>query len=68
MALDAKKDYPQINFEKSIVVGDSISDMEFGRNAGMFTVYVSDEEKKDNRIDFCYPSLSEFVSALQNRA
>ena len=68
MALQARTDFPSINFSKSIIVGDSLSDMEFGRNAGMFTVFISEELKTDNRIDFCYPSLSEFVSALQNRA
>lgn len=68
MALQAQTDFPDINFSKSIIVGDSLSDMEFGRNAGMFTVYISEESKKDERIDFCYASLSEFVSALQNKA
>ena len=43
MALQAKEDFPQIDFNKSIMIGDSISDMEFGRNAGMYTVYVTEE-------------------------
>src|SRR5690606_3489455 len=42
MALQAQHDFPEIDFAKSIIVGDSISDMQFGRNAGMFTVLVSD--------------------------
>ena len=40
MALQAKKDFPQIDFAKSIMVGNRISDMEFGRNAGMATVFL----------------------------
>jgi phosphoglycolate phosphatase-like HAD superfamily hydrolase len=28
-------------------VGDSLSDMQFGRNAGMFTILVSDKEGSD---------------------
>ena len=45
MAVQAQKDFPQIDFRKSIMIGDSISDMEFGRNAGMFTVFVTEEEE-----------------------
>src|ERR1051325_2969187 len=35
MALQAKKIFPEINFEKSIMVGDTDSDMQFGKAAGM---------------------------------
>jgi len=35
MALQAKADFPDINFSKSVMVGDSESDMDFGRNCGM---------------------------------
>lgn len=64
MALEAKKDFPDIDFAKSIVVGDSMSDMEFGRNAGMKTVYISQEPKTDNLIDFNFKSLIYFAHAL----
>lgn len=64
MALEAKKDLPDINFEKSIVVGDSISDMEFGKNAGMITVFIAPEPVKDPRIDFQFASLYEFSIQL----
>lgn len=64
MALDAKKDYPQINFEKSIVVGDSISDMEFGKKCGMKTVFISEAKLVDEKIDFQYESLNQFAEAL----
>ena len=47
MALQAQRDFPEIDFAKSIIVGDSISDMQFGRNAGMFTIFVSDRENTD---------------------
>lgn len=64
MALAAKKDFPTIDFSKSIIVGDSLSDMEFGRNAGMKTVFISEENKNDDRIDFQFSSLAEFNNAL----
>lgn len=45
MALKAKKDFVEIDFAKSMMVGDSVSDMHFGKNAGMFTVYIGDHSK-----------------------
>ncbi len=47
MALQAKKDFPEIDFSKSIMVGDSISDIKFGQNAGMQTIFVSDKDYKE---------------------
>lgn len=40
MALQAKNDFPEIDLAKSIMVGDSLSDMQFARNAGMIPVSV----------------------------
>ncbi|HMP29006.1 MAG TPA: HAD-IIIA family hydrolase [Saprospiraceae bacterium] len=40
MAFQAQKDYPDINFEKSIMIGDSITDLVFGKTLGMKTVYI----------------------------
>ena len=42
MAYRAKEDYPQIDFKKAVMVGDSISDMEFGKELGMYLVFVSE--------------------------
>lgn len=42
MALQAKKDFPEIDFSKSVMVGDSASDMEFGKALGMLTVFAGD--------------------------
>ncbi|MBI3511626.1 MAG: HAD family hydrolase [Bacteroidetes bacterium] len=44
MALQAKKVLPEIDFAKSIIVGDSESDMEFGKRAGMKTIFVGKEK------------------------
>ena len=60
MALKAKGDFPEIDFTKSIIVGDSMSDMEFGKRAGMKTVFISDKEVKDDKVDFNFKSLKEF--------
>ena len=45
MAFEAKDDFPEIDLAKSVMLGNSISDMEFGRNAGMQTIFI-DEKKK----------------------
>lgn len=68
LARKAKIDFPDIEFKKSIMVGDSITDMQFGRNAGMKTVFISQDEEllKENPelIDFVFHDLKSFASAL----
>ena len=68
MAKRAKKDFTEIEFSKSIMVGDSISDMEFGRNAGMITVFVGDVNKigdaEKSLVDIYTESISTFAMAL----
>jgi histidinol-phosphate phosphatase family protein len=67
MAEQARKDFPEIDFEKSLIVGDSISDMQFGRNAGMKTVYINENNptpEQSQLIDFQYSSLNDFVKNL----
>ncbi len=68
MGLWARKDFPEIKFGKSIIVGDSVSDMEFGRRLKMFTVFISenlaDSRSNSDLIDFTFPSLKEFTDSL----
>jgi D-glycero-D-manno-heptose 1,7-bisphosphate phosphatase len=40
MALDSKNDFNDIEFNNSYMVGDQLSDIEFGRNLGMKTVLI----------------------------
>ena len=40
MAFKAKEQFPEIDFSRSVMVGNNISDMKFGRNAGMYTVFL----------------------------
>lgn len=57
MAYMAKEDFPEIDFSKSIMIGDMNSDVEFGKNAGMKTVFVGDNELRlnsDDRFDSLY--------------
>jgi D-glycero-D-manno-heptose 1,7-bisphosphate phosphatase len=40
IGLKAKSNFPEIEFSKSVFVGDSISDMEFGKKLGMKIVFI----------------------------
>ena len=64
MALQAKNDFPEIDLTRSIMVGDSMSDMQFGRSAGMKTIFISPESITDPNIDHCFTSLEEFAASL----
>ena len=45
----AKRDFPKINFQESIMVGDSFSDMEFGWQLGTKTVFIEGKEEETER-------------------
>lgn len=68
MALQAKAKFPEIDFSKSIMVGNNISDMEFGRNAGMYCIFLTTTiphvELPHLAIDMSFNSLTDFAKAL----
>jgi D-glycero-alpha-D-manno-heptose 1-phosphate guanylyltransferase len=68
MAVRAKADFPDIDLSHSIMVGNNISDMQFGRNAGMYTVFVKttspDVKLPHPDIDMIFDSLADFAKAL----
>jgi len=55
MALEAKKDFPDIIFSKSLMIGDSQSDIDFGKSLGMKTISIGSAFKN---ADASYQSLS----------
>ncbi len=68
MAFQARTDFPEIDLDKSIMIGNKLSDMRFGRNAGVYTVFV-DTTNPDTAfphpdIDYRFGSLPDFVKAL----
>ncbi|HEV3411708.1 MAG TPA: HAD-IIIA family hydrolase [Puia sp.] len=71
MAFAARTDFPEIDFSRSLMVGNNLSDMEFGRNAGMYTVFLRtthpDHTLPDPAIDLAFNSLHDFAKHLQNR-
>ncbi|MDO5759618.1 MAG: HAD-IIIA family hydrolase [Bacteroidota bacterium] len=67
MALLAKKDFPEVDFAKSIMVGDSNSDMIFGKSVGMKTIFIDNqtgEPYQKELIDKKYYSLQEFAQEI----
>lgn len=68
MALRAHKDFPDVVLRHSVMVGDTVSDMLFGRRARMTTVLVGDEEQTALRfphlVDFQYESLWHYAQSL----
>ena len=68
MAFQARAAFPNIDFNKSLMVGNRISDMEFGRNAGMHTVYLATTHPEapfpDTKIDYRFDNLFQFAQAL----
>ncbi len=50
MANQAKEQFPEIDFKRSIMVGDSITDIQFGENLGMKTVWVRGKEDEYHRL------------------
>jgi histidinol phosphatase-like enzyme len=68
MALLATKDFPSIDLSKSIMVGNKPSDMQFGRNAGTYTVYLKtthpNQPLPHPDIDLAFDDLMHFAKAL----
>jgi len=68
MALQAKEDFPQIDFHKSVIVGNSLSDMEFGKKLGMRTVFLTTKhgpfELPHDLIDVQFASLQEWARSI----
>jgi histidinol-phosphate phosphatase family protein len=41
LALQAKRDFPEVDFSRSVMIGDNITDMFFAQNAQMRAVFVT---------------------------
>jgi D-glycero-D-manno-heptose 1,7-bisphosphate phosphatase len=58
MFLQARRDFPEIDFAKSVMIGDSASDMEAGIRAGCRTFFITTESKASGDVtDGDAPSL-----------
>lgn len=66
MALQAQRDFPEVDFNKSIMVGDTDSDILFGKNLGMKTVRIKTVEPIGIDADFTVESLEELKKLWEN--
>ena len=62
MGLQAIRDYPEIDPTKSVMIGNTLGDMAFGRNLGVaINLFLPTTRKevdiKDDRIDLVFPDL-----------
>lgn len=71
MALDAKEDYPDIDFARSFKVGDGVRDIHFGQALGMRTVLLQKGgvSATDTSLcpDYVFDSLAAFARAVARR-
>lgn len=65
MFLKAKQEFEGVDAANAILVGDSISDLEFGKNAGMITVYVNDDLKKHELADYTIKRLKDLLNIIE---
>lgn len=69
MAVQAIRDFPEIDINKSIIIGNSLSDMKFGRYAGMYTVFVTTTNRSitlpHDDIDMIFKDLNSFTAYLK---
>lgn len=71
MAQQAKQLFPEIDFSKSIMVGNMPGDMLFGKKIGAFTVYLptrTDETPEENTVDAVYKDLLAFAKDLLSKS
>lgn len=70
MAFLARESFPDIEFSKSIMVGNNISDMMFGRNAGMYTIFVRTTSPNQSlphpAVDMDFDDLTSFARFLES--
>jgi D-glycero-D-manno-heptose 1,7-bisphosphate phosphatase len=69
MAIQAKEDFPEVDYKKSVMVGNSISDMEFGKRLSMHTVFLTTKHQPyllpHDLIDEQYDSLEGWAKTLK---
>ena len=65
MGLTAKKDFPEIDFERSIMIGDSETDIEFGMNLGMKTIMLTNGRNLTTKADYIFNNLQAVARELK---
>jgi len=67
MAMMAKQDFPSIDFSKSIIVGNTQTDIIFGAALGMYTIFINGkslDDKVQSLVNEYHDSLWSFAQTL----
>ena len=64
MAIEAQQKLPAIDFSKSIMVGDTNTDLQFGKRLGMYTILIESKEIVKEIPDLRLAYLSELSAYL----
>jgi histidinol-phosphate phosphatase family protein len=68
MGLAAARDYPDLHFNKAIMVGNTLADMQFGKSLGARTIFIASTEKAPALphplVDAVFQDLSALAKAL----
>ncbi len=64
MGFEAKAMFPDIDFSRSIMIGDTNTDIQFGKRLGMFTILVESEELIKEIPDFKIGHLAQLSAYL----
>lgn len=64
MGIEAQNEFREIDFKKSLMVGDTDSDLQFGMNLGMKTVLIASAEKVSVEPDIKVNNLKELADVL----
>lgn len=67
MALKARAEFPAISFSRSVMAGDTLTDMQFGRNLGMINILLSTDPeatKHQSLYDLRFDNLQQFTNHL----
>jgi D-glycero-D-manno-heptose 1,7-bisphosphate phosphatase len=68
MAYQAQKDFPELDFNRSLMIGNTMGDMKFGKACGMYTIFIPSAkpmpELPNALIDAVFQSLYDVAKAL----
>ncbi len=65
MGLQAQKDYPDIDFKKCLLIGDSESDIDFGMKLGMKTIMLTNGSNVLSKADYIFKDLQTVAKELK---
>ena len=66
MGLHAQFDFPEIDFKKSILIGDSEGDIEFGTKLGMKTVMLKNSRNLSTKANYIFENLHEVAKHIKS--